>query len=222
MSFSRLNSDTCTYKTNLRQSVGVGNYFIGQPRQDCQACLSEDTNIQAGGQHIGPIEKGIGGATCKNVPLVDMNSELLGITRPASNCPTHKYQKKSNVNPCHLENPRICRGIKAEDTRMSNPPCTLRGTGWNRWEWLCTNPQENVFAQFDYNISYRIVAKDNHRPNIPQPINQAQVLPPLNHSDEPYVSPWMHCQSRKTEEPIPSVHWRNCNTLQQLTNGCYK
>ena len=24
----------------------------------------------------------------------------------------------------------------SEDTRLSNPPCNLRGTGWNRWEWL--------------------------------------------------------------------------------------
>ena len=33
-------------------------------------------------------------------------------------------------------------GIPAEDTRLSNPPCNLRGTGINRWEYLDRNPQE--------------------------------------------------------------------------------
>ena len=57
-----------------------------------------------------------------------------------------------------------------EDTRLSNPPCTLRGTGWNRWEWLCQDPQEEL-RPFDFNISNRIAAKDAHRPCIPIPIS---------------------------------------------------
>ena len=43
--------------------------------------------------------------------------------------------------------------IPAEDTRLSNPSCNLRGTGWNRWEWLCLNPQDRVEIPFDFNDS---------------------------------------------------------------------
>ena len=34
--------------------------------------------------------------------------------------------------------------LNSEPTKLSNPPCNLRGTGWNRWEWLCQNPQDKV------------------------------------------------------------------------------
>ena len=64
-----------------------------------------------------------------------------------------------------------------ENTRISNPSCNLRGTGWNRWEWLCENPQERVLMPFDTNISNRLVVKDNHRPVIPKLIDQNPILP---------------------------------------------
>ena len=58
----------------------------------------------------------------------------------------------------------------AEEIRTSNPPCNLRGTGWNRWEWLCMDPQERVLMPFDNMVSNRIIVKDNHRPCVPNPI----------------------------------------------------
>ena len=67
--------------------------------------------------------------------------------------------------------------VPTEDTRLSDPACNLRGTGFNRWEWLCLNPQEKALVPFDYNISNRIVVKDNHRACIPKPIDQRLPLP---------------------------------------------
>ncbi len=213
MSFSRLNHDSCTYKQNLKQSVGVGNYYTGQPRQDCQACFPEDTHSKIGSHNIGPIQHGISGATCE--PLIDVSNELLGLSRPATNCPSEKYQKpEDKQKTCRLHLPPSCKTMRSEDTRLSNPPCTLRGTGWNRWEWLCQNPQEKVNIPFDYNISNRLVVKDNHRPCIPTPINQAPLLPPLNGSDEVYESSWMSCVSRpNADKHFPSVVWRHCDSF---------
>jgi hypothetical protein len=67
--------------------------------------------------------------------------------------------------------------VPAEDSRLSDPACNLRGTGFDRWEWLCLNPQEKALVPFDYNISNRIVVKDNHRPCVPNPIDQRLPLP---------------------------------------------
>ena len=36
----------------------------------------------------------------------------------------------------------------------------LRGTGINRWEWLCRNPQSNVFIPFRNNLNTRLIMKD--------------------------------------------------------------
>jgi hypothetical protein len=215
MSLSSLNNDPCTYKTNLHQSVGIGNYYTGQPRQDCQNCFPEDSQFIIGSKNIGPIEHGISGSTCTDPGLMDMSNELLGLTRPSTNCPKGHYQKKpANKTDCKLQNRNSCQMVRTEDTRLSNPPCTLRGTGWNRWEWLCNNPQDNVTMPFDYNISNRIVVKDNHRPVIPKPINQAPILPPLNNSDEMYKSSWMNVKSRPTGEPfMPSTYWKHCDSI---------
>ena len=61
-----------------------------------------------------------------------------------------------------------------EDTRLSNPPSTLRGTGVNRFTPLLMNPQENIFFPGEYHIPSRTDFRDNHRPCLPslKTINQ--------------------------------------------------
>lgn len=206
MSFSRLNYDTCTYEHNLKQSVGAADYYIGTPRVDCRSCFPADPNVNLGFTHPGPINNGIGGASCMDKPLVDVSSELLGITRKASNCPTQKFVPGAN-NFCKVNRLEDCGALPKEDTRLSNPPCTLRGTGWNRWEWLCTDPQDKALMPFDLNISNRLVVKDNHRPCIQYPINQASALPPANRSDD-MVKMGDACEQPSTH--IPSIQWRDC------------
>ena len=54
----------------------------------------------------------------------------------------------------------------------------MRGTGFDRWEYLCFNPQEKATIPFDYNVSNRILVKDNHRPCVPKPIDPKSGYPP--------------------------------------------
>jgi hypothetical protein len=64
--------------------------------------------------------------------------------------------------------------MMTDDSRLSNPPCNLRGTGWNRWEWLCLNPQERVEIPFDWNITYNGVSKciDDNFKFFTEPLNK--------------------------------------------------
>lgn len=195
MNSTRLNYDTCTYKTNLRSSVGPGDYMLATPTIECQSCFPADPRY---------TPKGTGGAICQNRPLVDVDSELMGITRKASNCPTDKFVPSAEPF-CQMNKLVDCRSIPLEDTRLSNPPCTLRSTGWNRWEWLCQDPQAKALIPFDYNINYRLVVKDNHRPCIPAPVSQAPTLPAMNQDDR-MVSEALGCGKASTD--IPSIHWR--------------
>lgn len=80
----------------------------------------------------------------------------------------------------HLKHWKSCF-VPAEDTRTTEPACNLRGTGFNRWEWLCKNPQEQALIPFDYNVANRIVVKDNHRPCVPTPVDQRLPLPNAPH-----------------------------------------
>lgn len=206
MSFNRLNFDPCTYKHNLRQSVGPGDYFISTPRPECNSCFSADPSVNTKG--YGSI------GNCQDVPLVDVDSELIGLTRKASNCPLDHYVPSSKAF-CKLTNLRDCRSLPSEDTRLSNPPCTLKENGWNRWEWLCQNPQDKALMGFDYNINNRLIVKDNHRPCIPKPINQAQVLPPNNNTDDMVQYNKASCGQQDMANFIPSTSWRKQSSYEK-------
>lgn len=211
MSFSRLNYDPCTYQHNLKQSVGAADYYLGTPLINCRSCFPSDPNVNLGFSHPGPVQNGVGGASCTDKPLVDVASELRGITRKASNCPTDQFRPGTSTF-CKVDKLKDCTAIPNESTRLSNPSCSLRCTGWNRWEWLCTDPQSKSLMPFDYNINNRLIVKDNHRPCIQTPINQASALPPANDSDE------MFSMGKPCEQPfvdVPSIHWRKCSEYDQ-------
>jgi hypothetical protein len=65
-------------------------------------------------------------------------------------------------------------------TRNSNPICTARGLGFNRFQPLNLNPQDEDrwLPPSNTNICYRNVVKDNHVPCIPQFIDPRAALPP--------------------------------------------
>ena len=210
MSFNRLNYDTCAYKQNLYQSVGPGEYRLTEPPNTEEICFANSPQIRMQYQGVSvPQDK----------PLIDVDSELLNLTRPATNCPSRKYIPDGSQ--CGLVDPRDEEKNKVhgkdcfftvEDTRLSNPPCTLRGTGWNRWEWLCLDPQERVLMPFDHNISNRLVVKDNHRPCIPEPIDVNLSLPPQ--TGEIVASATRPSASVPTGPP--SIQWVDATTMKKL------
>ena len=206
MSFNRLNYDTCAYKHNLSESVGPGEYQINTPPISCDPCFPKDPAYRLQRQGVSVHSK---------LPMIDVDSELMGITRLSTKCPSKKFLPKENRNGeiCEGEphvNFKECDMPTAEDTRISNPSCNLRGTGWNRWEWLCLDPQERVLMPFDYNVSNRIVVKDNHRPCVPNPIDVSQSLPkPVN---KPLYTPMVKTCGVPTD-PV-SVQWRNSRHIK--------
>ena len=206
MSFTRLPYDTCTYQHDLRQSVGVGHYQYNAPIAECHACFSADPTIRAQMRGV---------SVCEDVgSFVDTSSELLGITRRASSCPTDKYLPNGTAKTCNLRKLPDCPQITREDTRLSNPPCTLRSTGWNRWEWLCRNPQDKALVPFEWNVSNRIVVKDNHRACLPKPTDPCPSLPPQTAAaTAPRI--YQAAPAPLQDVQIPSTHWRKCNAYAQ-------
>ena len=205
MSFNRLNYDTCAYKHTLAESVGPGEYQINTPSISCEPCFPNDPSYRLQRQ----------GASVSS-SIIDTDSELSGITRLSSNCPSKKYLPSENKNGelCQNNNLRHfkdCNMPPAEETRSTNPACNLRGTGWNRWEWLCLDPQERVLIPFDHNINNRLVVKDNHRPCIPRPIDVSASLPKAD--NKPIYTPITKTCGVPTDPS--SVHWKNSNSLNQ-------
>jgi len=176
MSFNRLDYDKCSYKQEISESIGPGEYQLNTPFISCDDCYNRDPQI---------IMQRSGASVAKNMPMIDVDSELININRKLSNCSNDsfipKFNKEGEIdNSIETTDFKNCNMPTTENTRLSNPSCNLRGTGWNRWEWLCQDPQERVEIPFDNNVSNRLLFKDNHRPLIPNLIDQSGFLPPQN------------------------------------------
>ena len=87
MSFNRLNYDTCEYKQTLAQSIGPGHYQINTPPISCEPCYPYSPSVR--------LQRS-GGSVDTSQYMIDIDSELMNITRPLSNCPSKKYLPKAN------------------------------------------------------------------------------------------------------------------------------
>ena len=221
---SSLRFDDGAYKATLRQSVGPGNYVLDGLKPHCGACLPLDPRLTVG----------TSGASLCGGQLVDVESELHNITRRATLSPAGMYRGDGGPPSICPGNARLqpfatCDAIAAVDTRLANPPCTLRGTGWNRWEWLCRDPQANAMMPFDAYVDTSLVVKDNHRPYVARPLDPTLAMPPGGRvadasAGAPQWIPSSACSGSSssagpTAEP-PHMLWRSCGEVNRITNGC--
>ena len=159
MSFTHLPHDECAYKHRLLESVGPGEYMLDKVyAENCKACFVPSAGVRLGKYGV---------AVCDNT--IDVDSELLGLTRQKSKCPGKQIVQRGKLI-CSTNVPNECNELDPESSRLSNPPCTLRCRGWNRWEHLCQDPQANIETPFAADVSTRLLAKDSHRPCVRKPL----------------------------------------------------
>lgn len=224
MSYSRSPYDLCTYKYDLSQSIGPGVYSLVTPDNVCEPCLPANPWVIAQRQGV---------SIARNTSLIDIDSELIGISRNLSDCPDRKFLPNQYGSfHCGAQTGKVggqCRptdkmcidnsvqlhykdcGPYTEDTRLSNSAKNLKGLTANRFQWLCQDPQDRVVEPFDFQINTKIVSKDNHRPCLPTPINQFNVYPIPNNAPicETIVPV---CQ---VPTMPPSVSWRHEGVVAQ-------
>ncbi len=193
MSFNRLKYDNCETKQYNSQSVGPGKYQMDTPIQ-CNICLNDNPWIQ--NQKMGVSMNSHVDWRFYNGPI-DVESDLFNLNRPSNRCVGDKYSPRCDSNSCSTGEPcgqGVSIGCKegglrnawnrpgdnnlvnfprchfpVDDTRLNNPASNLRGTGWNRFDILMWNPQNNVFFPGEQNVCTQTVVKDNHRPLVSQP-----------------------------------------------------
>jgi hypothetical protein len=206
MSFSKLSYDTCAYDKYLEESLGVGNYMLNAPFTNCDKdCFFQSPYVR---QSMGGV------ALCDNKELIEVYSELLGLNMKQSKCPKERV---FDANYCKTNKLKDCGSdfMNPEDTLLSNPPCTLRGTGWNRWEQLCENPQDKAIMPFEREISNRTIVKDNHRPCIPILKNNDDVMP-SHYKDGTCITDVEVENMYNEKESTPFIHWRSCDEIRRL------
>ena len=216
--------DVGAYRADLRQSVGPGQYVLAATSPHCRACLPGDPRVVAG--------PGAGDSECVSQSLVDVESDLHNINRRATNAPLRPLPRRRRradrcgapVGTGAVRPYPSCDGIPTVDTRLANPPCTLRGTGWNRFEWLCQDPQQHALLGFNANVDTSILVKDAHRPFLARLVDPTLALPPGKRDRDASVGApqWIPktCNGVGNVDEPPSMLYRSCDEVARITDGC--
>lgn len=219
MSFTNSSYDECQAQNALIRSVNPGEYQLQTPSTNCNPCFTPDPHIR--------IQKN-GVATCTS-EITDLDSQMMGLTNKSTNCQHGNPNAPSSQ--CKPTMPEDCPQMKTNHSRMTNPPCELRGVGVNRWEWLHCNPQDYAIRPFRTQTNSRQVAKDNYRPCIKEPWEEAnppaaepecasnidaQVGVPIG-SGQSILNDGLLPEQGNTnpQQVAPMTHWRSCQEIQQ-------
>lgn len=188
-SFERQKYDPGNYEADIAQSTKPLNYLLDPISVNrCDPCRPSQPG------YIGRV----GVSVTHQRPLVDVESELLHLNILNSKDPGALYKPTcpqcgecyegypcgggvvAGCNNCQekLHHLPVCTPF-TDYTRISNPICTARGVGINRFQPLCLNPQdENRWLHpSEVGINYRMVVKDNHVPCIPKLVDPTPLLP---------------------------------------------
>lgn len=189
MSNTRLSNDKCEQIKRNYERITPGNYIVKYPVQN-GAYYQVNPSIRM--QKTGVSLNSNGPWAPFNRGPIDVESDLFGIDRSQSRCPSGQYipscvccgaisqnantQKISNVcAKCEANKPCVDSKLvdfpdinfNVESTRLND--CPPRGVGINRFTPLCFNAEANLFFPGSYQIPTRQVVKDNHRPCVPVP-----------------------------------------------------
>ena len=219
MSSVSLQHDPCSYQEKLKRSIGPGMYMLGTPANDCDSCgqdIPNDPYLRW--QSWGP-------GFCEPGSTVDTGSELKGLNYKNTKCAADqylpgRYTPKPNTY-CAAPGNQEVRSCTAptESTRLSNPPCTLRCTGWNRWEWLCWDPQDTAIVPFQYEVSNRIIVKDNHVPCLPIPKDQTNEIKGSYGKQPKMIRNWVppnNCGAEPPGNADAAISYRSCGHVKAV------
>lgn len=165
---NRRTYDGCKTSDDLRVTTGPGRYQLDVPPQYSNACFAPEPTVR---------QQKWGASLNQGFQKTDVESDLLNLNRPTTRTVCDQYNpEKNKVNEASKESVKEC-SFPQTFSRLVDPPCNNRAVGWNRWEWLCDNPQEAVMLPFDNLVATRLQKRDQHRPCIPVPQSTDAILP---------------------------------------------
>ena len=104
MSFNRSIYDVCSYKYQLAQEVSPGIYQLVRPDNQSVPILPKDPRY---------IAQSSGVSIAKNTSLIDIDSELIGLSRNLSRCPDRKYMPDQNASfHCGAQTGKVRNGCQ--------------------------------------------------------------------------------------------------------------
>lgn len=158
---TRYRHDVGKMVENNEISTGPGRWALGVPNAYGNAAYVPNVttiNQKWGASHIMTSTK------------TDVESDLTNRGRPTVRTTCGQYQPKQGLLLAQQLTAMPEADFPQTASHLVDPPCTLRGTGINRWQWLCQNPQENVMTPFEHLVDSRHASKDAIYHQMTQPI----------------------------------------------------
>jgi hypothetical protein len=127
MSSNRLMYDTCESQKRANESAGPLEYILNADKyENCSKCRNQLGLI--GGTNVSHIAGN----------LVDLETDLFGITRKASLCPTQKYLNKcalsENINECQVNEIKIPGNCSTKERIIDTTPRHLQNCQMTRYK----------------------------------------------------------------------------------------
>jgi len=116
-------------------SSGISNYMLNDIRVNTKSVFPNDPSIKY--QNSGLYKN-------KNGDFIDVNSEILNITRPLTNNAEGKWMGGRLIDDVELKE----SNFSSRYSRLDQPAFELRGQTKNRWIELPIDPQENAIEPF--------------------------------------------------------------------------
>lgn len=153
--FTRPRFDDFHQVDDMRITSYTGRYYLNPPAMNCPTTfpVNATTRLQKSG------DSWVDGQW-----RTDVESDLKGIDRLGTRirCDPVLYNPDTNYfNNLPLKDAPD-ENVTQTAARLVDPPCTLRATGWNRWQPLFHNPQETFETPFDFFIPSRDIDKEKY------------------------------------------------------------
>lgn len=149
MACSRYHNDICRIEKRNTISTYGGRYALDTPGPGANTAFVADPHLRASGW---------GANFCNN--MMDMNSDLRGLTRPLNrDLPEHNNYVKHAVKPSTIAYDE--RNYITDESRATLPAWTFRDIEINRWETPLLNPLDQLEKPFHHNLNTRILERDN-------------------------------------------------------------
>jgi hypothetical protein len=154
MTSTRSKYDNFHQQDDMRITSYSIRYQLDKPEHNCPSSFPAEPTVRL--QYSGA-------SWLEGQWRTDIESDLKNINRLGNRVKNNAIQYNPLTNKINqismVDAPDVTLGGTYQ--RLYNPPCTLRATGWNRWDTLPHNPQDNFETPFDFFIPSRTQSKDN-------------------------------------------------------------
>jgi hypothetical protein len=153
MSFTRYNDDPIRITKRLQISTNEGRYYLNTPGWGDKPNYINDPHIRLQGWGANYLNNAIG-----------IENDLHGLTRKTGHdeIESNNYLKHSAYDYTNTKSYPVNNDILVEESRAILPGFLFRDAEMYRWEKPLLDPQANIEIPFNYEMSSRIIVKDNY------------------------------------------------------------